>query len=326
MVRKAKEYITAGDIIQVVPSQRLSLETTADPFSIYRALRVVNPSPYMFFLDYGDYHIVGASPEMLVLVENGVIHNRPLAGTRWRGATPEEDDRLARELLADEKERAEHVMLVDLGRNDVGRVSKPGSVSVDELMVIENYSHVMHIVSKVTGELRDDLRPVDALRAALPGRHRLRRPEDPRHGDHRRAGEGPARHLRRRGRPLQLGRRARDGHRPPHGAGQGRRRPRPGRRRDRRRLRPRLRVRGDAEQGGGPPARRPCRRARRPPARQVRRALDESQPIARSGSPRRYRRHEPPAADRQLRLVHLQPVPVPLRAGRRRRRSCATTP
>src|SRR5262245_16872592 len=168
MVRKAKEYIKAGDIIQVVPSQRLSLQTTADPFSIYRALRAVNPSPYMFFLDYGDYHIVGASPEMLVMVEDGKIHNRPLAGTRWRGATPEEDDRLARELLADEKERAEHVMLVDLGRNDVGRVSKAGSVSVDELMVIEKYSHVMHIVSKVTGQLRDDLRPVDALRAAFP--------------------------------------------------------------------------------------------------------------------------------------------------------------
>jgi anthranilate synthase component 1 len=168
MVRKAKEYIKAGDIIQVVPSQRLSLETTADPFSIYRALRVVNPSPYMFFLDYGDYHIVGASPEMLVMVEDGKIHNRPLAGTRWRGKTPEEDERLARELLADEKERAEHVMLVDLGRNDVGRVSKAGSVSVDELMVIEKYSHVMHIVSKVTGQLRDDLRPVDALRATFP--------------------------------------------------------------------------------------------------------------------------------------------------------------
>jgi anthranilate synthase component 1 len=168
MVRTAQEYIKAGDVIQVVPSQRLSLETTADPFSIYRALRVVNPSPYMFFLDYGDYHIVGASPEMLTLVENGVIHNRPLAGTRWRGTTPEEDDRLARELLADEKERAEHVMLVDLGRNDVGRVSKPGSVNVDKLMEIEKYSHVMHIVSKVTGQLRDDLRPIDALRAAFP--------------------------------------------------------------------------------------------------------------------------------------------------------------
>ncbi|MCC7372086.1 MAG: anthranilate synthase component I [Chloroflexi bacterium] len=168
MVRKAKEYIRAGDIIQVVPSQRLSLKTTADPFSIYRALRVVNPSPYMFFLDFGDYHLVGASPEMLVMVEKGLIHNRPIAGTRWRGATPEEDDRLARELLADEKERAEHVMLVDLGRNDVGKVSKAGTVSVDELMVIEKYSHVMHIVSKVTGQLRDDLRPVDALRSVFP--------------------------------------------------------------------------------------------------------------------------------------------------------------
>jgi len=168
MVRKAKEYIKAGDIIQVVPSQRLSLKTTADPFSIYRALRVVNPSPYMFFLDFGEYHVVGASPEMLVMVEDGKIHNRPLAGTRWRGATPEEDDRLARDLLADEKERAEHVMLVDLGRNDVGRVSKPGTVSVDQLMTIEKYSHVMHIVSKVTGQLRDDLRPIDALRSTFP--------------------------------------------------------------------------------------------------------------------------------------------------------------
>jgi anthranilate synthase component 1 len=167
-VRKVKEYIRTGDIIQAVPSQRLSLKTTADPFSIYRALRVVNPSPYMFFLDFGEYHVVGASPEMLVLVENGVIHNRPLAGTKWRGKTPEEDDRLAHELLNDEKERAEHVMLVDLGRNDVGRVSQAGSVSVDELMVIEKYSHVMHIVSKVTGKLRPDLRPVDALRATFP--------------------------------------------------------------------------------------------------------------------------------------------------------------
>src|SRR5215211_489242 len=168
MVRKAKEYIKAGDVIQVVPSQRLSLETTADPFSIYRALRVVNPSPYMFFLDYGDYHIVGASPEMLTMVENGVIHNRPLAGTRWRGATPEEDERLARELLADEKERAEHVMLVDLGRNDVGRVSKAGTVEVTSLMHIERYSHVLHIVSQVEGTLRPDARALDTFRAVFP--------------------------------------------------------------------------------------------------------------------------------------------------------------
>ena len=196
MVSKAKEYITAGDIIQVVPSQRLSLETTADPFSIYRALRVVNPSPYMFFLDYGDYHIVGASPEMLVLVEDGVIHNRPLAGTRWRGATPEEDDRLARELLADEKERAEHVMLVDLGRNDVGRVSQAGHRqrrrADGDREVLPRHAH------RLEGHRPAARRPPPRRRAArrLPGRHRLRRPEDPRDGDHRRAGEGPPRHLR----------------------------------------------------------------------------------------------------------------------------------
>ena len=269
MVRQAKEYIAAGDIIQVVLSQRLSLETTADPFSIYRALRVVNPSPYMYFLDFGDYHIVGASPEMLVMVENGRSTTDPLAGTRWRGATPEEDDRLARELLADEKERAEHVMLVDLGRNDVGRVCKPGTVSVDELMVIEKYSHVMHIVSKVTGQLRDDLPPGRRAAGDLPGRHRLGRAEDPRDGDHRRAGAGPAGHLRGIGRLLRLGRRAGDGHRAPDGPGQGRHGPRPGRRRHRRRLRPGLRVRGDAEQGGGAAARRPGRRASRPPHRPV---------------------------------------------------------
>jgi anthranilate synthase component I len=122
----------------------------------------------MFFVDYGDYHLVGASPEVLVLVEDGQISTRPLAGTRWRGATPEEDERLGRELLANEKERAEHVMLVDLGRNDVGRVSRPGTVRVDQLMEIERYSHVMHIVSNVRGQLRADLRPVDALRACFP--------------------------------------------------------------------------------------------------------------------------------------------------------------
>ncbi|MCC6173659.1 MAG: anthranilate synthase component I [Chloroflexi bacterium] len=167
-VRKAKEYIRAGDIIQVVPSQRLSLETSSEPFSIYRALRALNPSPYMFFLDYGAYQLVGASPELLVMVEDGVVTNRPIAGTRWRGKTQEEDERLAHDLLSDEKERAEHVMLVDLARNDVGRVSEPGTVQVTELMGIERYSHVMHIVSNVVGKLRAGLRPLDALRACFP--------------------------------------------------------------------------------------------------------------------------------------------------------------
>jgi anthranilate synthase component I len=167
-VRKAKEYIRAGDIIQMQMGQRFSLETTADPFSTYRALRVLNPSPYMFYLNYGEYQLVGASPEVLVLVEDGEVSTRPLAGTRWRGSTPEEDERLGRELLANEKERAEHVMLVDLGRNDVGRVCRPGTVRVDQLMEIERYSHVMHIVSTVRGKLRDDMRAVDALRACFP--------------------------------------------------------------------------------------------------------------------------------------------------------------
>jgi anthranilate synthase component I len=167
-VRVAKEYIRAGDIIQVVPSQRFCLETSADPFSVYRALRVLNPSPYMFFLQFGDYQLIGASPEMLMMVEDGVVSTRPIAGTRWRGRTPEEDERLARQLLADEKERAEHVMLVDLGRNDVGRVSETGTVRVERLMEIERYSHVMHIASTVTGRLRSDLRPVDALRSCFP--------------------------------------------------------------------------------------------------------------------------------------------------------------
>ncbi|MFN0071500.1 MAG: anthranilate synthase component I [Chloroflexota bacterium] len=167
-VRRAKEYIAAGDVIQVVPSQRLTVPCAADPFAVYRALRVLNPSPYMYFLDFGDMQIVGASPELLVLVEDGRIVTHPIAGTRPRGATPDEDDGLAVELAENEKERAEHVMLVDLGRNDLGRVSKPGTVRVTRLMEIERYSHVMHLVSNVEGHLRDDLRPIDALRSCFP--------------------------------------------------------------------------------------------------------------------------------------------------------------
>jgi anthranilate synthase component 1 len=167
-VRKAKEYIKAGDIYQVQVGQRFKLTTTATPFAVYRAQRVLNPSPYMFFIDFGGYQLVGASPEILVLVEDGKVTTRPLAGTRWRGKTAEEDERIGRELLADQKECAEHVMLVDLGRNDVGRVSVPGTVRVDQLMEIERYSHVMHIVSNVTGQLEPTLRPLDAFRALFP--------------------------------------------------------------------------------------------------------------------------------------------------------------
>ena len=168
IVERCKEYIYAGDIIQTVPSQRFSRPTTAHPLEIYRALRAINPSPYMYYLELDDFHIVGASPEELVRVQNGVVSTRPIAGTKPRGKTVEEDEALERELLTDEKERAEHIMLVDLGRNDVGRVCKPGTVEVTELMIVEKYSHVMHIVSHVVGKLQDDKTAYDALRSCFP--------------------------------------------------------------------------------------------------------------------------------------------------------------
>jgi anthranilate synthase component 1 len=168
MVERIVEYIHAGDAYQVVPSQRWSAEVPVEAFSIYRGLRAVNPSPYMYFLDFGDFEIAGASPEPLVTVRDGRIETRPIAGTRPRGASAEEDEQIREELLADQKERAEHVMLVDLGRNDVGRVSEYGSVNVDAYMEIEAYSHVMHIVSRVSGRLREGVGPLDALRAILP--------------------------------------------------------------------------------------------------------------------------------------------------------------
>ena len=167
-VKKVKEYIYAGDIIQAVLSQRLSKKTEAEPFDIYRALRTLNPSPYMYFLELDGFHIVGASPELLVRVEDGIVYNFPLAGTRPRGASPSEDDALAEELKADEKERAEHIMLVDLGRNDVGRVAEAGSVEVTDLMRVVKYSNVMHLESEVRGKLRQDKDAYDALRSCLP--------------------------------------------------------------------------------------------------------------------------------------------------------------
>ena len=168
-VLRAKEYIAAGDTFQAQIGQRLDKTLYADPFDVYRALRSINPSPYMFYLDFGDTKLVGASPEILVGERKRKITVRPIAGSRHgRGATPAEDDAIAADLLADEKERAEHIMLVDLARNDIGRVAKYGTVSVDELMVIEKYSHVMHIVSEVTGTLRDDLDQFDVLRASFP--------------------------------------------------------------------------------------------------------------------------------------------------------------
>jgi anthranilate synthase component 1 len=168
VVARIIEYIRAGDAYQVVPSQRWSAPVPVEAFSIYRGLRAVNPSPYMYFLDFGDFEVAGASPEPLITVAGREVSTRPIAGTRPRGATVEEDRAMAEELLADPKERAEHVMLVDLGRNDLGRVCEYGSVEVEEFMAVESYSHVMHIVSSVVGRLREEVGALDALRSVLP--------------------------------------------------------------------------------------------------------------------------------------------------------------
>ncbi len=167
-VEKSKEYIRAGDIFQVVLSQRLSVPFRARPVDVYRALRALNPSPYMYFLDLGGTQVVGSSPEILVRLQGGEVTVRPIAGTRPRGATHEQDQALEAELLADPKERAEHLMLIDLGRNDVGRVAEPGSVRVPDRFIIERYSHVMHIVSEVQGRLRDGVGFAEVLRATFP--------------------------------------------------------------------------------------------------------------------------------------------------------------
>jgi anthranilate synthase component 1 len=168
MVTRIIEYVHAGDAFQVVPSQRFSAPAPVEAFSVYRGLRAVNPSPYMYFLEFGDFQIAGASPEPLVTVEGRRVSSRPIAGTSPRGASEDEDRRLAERLINDPKERAEHVMLVDLGRNDLGRVCEYGSVKVDELMVVETYSHVLHIVSQVSGTLRDGVSAMDAMRSCLP--------------------------------------------------------------------------------------------------------------------------------------------------------------
>lgn len=167
-VKRAQQYILDGDIMQVVLSQRMSQEFSAPPLSLYRALRSLNPSPYMFYYDMGDHHVVGASPEILVRLENGTVTARPIAGTRPRGKTREEDLALSVELLADPKERAEHVQLMDLGRNDVGRVAVTGSVKVTDNMMIERYSHVMHIVSNVEGKLKPGMDAIDVIKATFP--------------------------------------------------------------------------------------------------------------------------------------------------------------
>jgi len=168
VVRKAKQYIRAGDIFQVVLSQRFSAKAKAEPFEVYRQLRALNPSPYLFYLQLNDVAVVGSSPEMLVKVQGRDVFYRPIAGTRWRGKDEAEDQRLEREMLASEKERAEHIMLVDLGRNDLGRVCEYGTVKVEKLLTVERYSHVMHIVSSLRGRLREDVDCFDALMACFP--------------------------------------------------------------------------------------------------------------------------------------------------------------
>ncbi len=167
-VDKIKDYIMAGDAMQVVPSQRLSAPFTASPLNLYRSLRRLNPSPYMFFLNLDDFHIVGSSPEVLARLEDGQVTVRPIAGTRRRGKTAEEDIALEQDMLGDPKEIAEHLMLIDLGRNDVGRISKSGTVEVTEKMVVERYSHVMHITSNVVGDVTDNMGPIEVLKATLP--------------------------------------------------------------------------------------------------------------------------------------------------------------
>lgn len=167
-VARAKAYIKKGDIIQVVPSQRFQIDISSDPFDIYRALRSINPSPYMYYLKLSDFYIVGSSPEIMVRCEDGIVELRPIAGTRPRGASEKEDARLIEELLADPKEKAEHIMLVDLGRNDIGRVCDYRSVKVSDFMTIEKYSHVMHIVSDVSGKLKKDKDAFDVVRASFP--------------------------------------------------------------------------------------------------------------------------------------------------------------
>jgi anthranilate synthase component 1 len=167
-VARAKDYIAAGDAMQVVLSQRMQRPFSSSPLSLYRALRSLNPSPYMFYYDFDDFHVVGASPEILVRKEGSTVTLRPIAGTRPRGGTRDDDERLGQELLADPKELAEHVMLVDLGRNDVGRVAQTGTVRVTERMAVERYSHVMHIVSNVEGTLKPGLSSIDVLRASFP--------------------------------------------------------------------------------------------------------------------------------------------------------------
>ncbi|GFH80534.1 anthranilate synthase component I [Streptomyces gougerotii] len=228
-VEDIKERIRAGDAFQVVPSQRFETPCTASALDVYRVLRATNPSPYMYLFRLDGFDVVGSSPEALVKVEDGRAMLHPIAGTRPRGATPQADQALAEELLADPKERAEHLMLVDLGRNDLGRVCTPGSVEVVDFMSVEKYSHVMHIVSTVTGDVAPGRTAFDVLTACFPRGHPLRRAQAARPPDHRRAGAHPARPVRRLRRLPRLRGELRHRHRHPHRPAPRRHRPRPGR-------------------------------------------------------------------------------------------------
>jgi anthranilate synthase component I len=252
-VRRCVEYIRAGDIFQVVISQRLKIQVDADPFDIYRTLRVINPSPFMFFLRTPSATLVGSSPEIMCRVMAGRVTVRPLAGTRPRGRTEEEDQRLAEELLNDPKERAEHIMLVDLGRNDVGRVARYGSVQLSDVLTIERYSHVMHITSNVTGELAPGKDAFAALRACVSAGTGFGGPQSASDGDHRRAGAPSAGAVRRRRRLHRLQWQHGYLHRAAHHGLPGPRRVRPGWRRDCGRQHPFGGIPGDAQQGPRPP-------------------------------------------------------------------------
>ena len=251
-VERCKEYIAAGDIFQVVLSQRLDFIPGVEPFDLYRALRQVNPSPYLYFLRMGETQILGSSPEMLVRVTGRKLEYRPIAGTHPRGRDEAEDLRLEQQMRTDEKERAEHVMLVDLGRNDLGRVSEYGSVKVKDLMYVERYSHVMHLVSALEGTLRKDLDALDAFAACFPGGHAERRAQSARHADHRRTGAGAPRHLWRVGALCRFRGEPRFVHRHSNHAHAGQARIFAGGSRDRGGFRSGEGVSGIDEQGPGP--------------------------------------------------------------------------
>ena len=309
-VEVAKDAIAAGEAIQVVLARRQSFDLPLDPatgaplsgIGLYRSLRRVNPSPYLFFVRVPSFEVVGASPELLLQVERDRLTTHPIAGTRPRGADEKEDALLAEQLQRDPKERAEHVMLVDLGRNDLGRVARAGTVTVSRYMDVERYSHVLHLVSHVEGRLRPDLDALDALRAVFPAGHAQRRAEGPGDAADRRGGGRAARAVRwRRGLP-RLRRQPRHGDHDPLGRPAGGPGPRPHRRRDRRRQRAREGVRGDRAQGGGDPSGDRARRRGAPDAPRpspCRSATDAPAMEPRARDPRR----------RQLRLVHVQPRP-----------------